>query len=144
MNAVFSAILKLAAIIFLGWVLRKRGLIEDKALKFLTFLTVNISVPCLFFSRLVKNSHIVTANSPFGFLFLSAVIFLAGWFLSWSFTRGRECPCRDEYMGLVSFQNAGYLPMNMALYPSSRRDFTVKFLPSRVFKAVSIPRSRMP
>lgn len=122
------AIIKLALITFLGFCLYKKNFIKEEALQFLTFFVINITIPFLFFSHLVENSQLVLAHSLGIFIVISISIFLCGSILGVIFSFRKNPGARREFISLVSFQNAGYLPMNLVLFlfsPQVREKFFV-------------------
>jgi len=127
MSLVSLTVIKLSLVTLFGFYLYRRGVVSDKSLGALTTLVINFTVPFLFFSRLITNSQIVLASS-FGIFLLTAIaIFLVGYLLGWIVSFGKQHPVREEFVSLISFQNGGYLPMNIAffLFPPGVRD---KFL----------------
>ncbi|MBP7089093.1 MAG: AEC family transporter [Candidatus Omnitrophica bacterium] len=116
MEIVSFAVIKLTLISLLGFYLCKRNLFNDEVLRFLTFFVVNITVPFLIFSHLIKNSQAVLSYNLGIFLVLSLVIFLSGYILSNIFSFRSNHRFKSEFVSLVSFQNSGYLPMNIALF----------------------------
>lgn len=114
MKIVFFAIIKLLLIIFLGFFLYRKKILNQEALKFLTFFVVNITVPFLIFTEII--THLNPENTPplYKFILLSIFIFSSGLFLGIIFSPFSKFP--KEFIALVSFQNCGYLPMNLALF----------------------------
>ncbi|MBN3040057.1 MAG: AEC family transporter [Candidatus Omnitrophica bacterium] len=111
-----ATILKLSIIALFGFILYKKGLINDGILKFLTGFVVNFTVPFLIFSNLIENHEVVLGYSLWKFLFISIAIFSSGLLLA-IITSGRhKHKFKREFLSLVSFQNAGYLPMNLAVF----------------------------
>jgi len=116
MEIVSFAVVKLSLISLLGFYLYKKNLLNDEILRFLTFFVVNITVPFLIFSHLIQNSQTVLSYNLGVFLALSLVIFLSGYLLSNIFSFKSNHRFKSELISLVSFQNSGYLPMNIALF----------------------------
>ncbi len=110
------AIGKLFVIVLLGFVLYRRGYLKEDALSFLTFFLVNFSVPCLIFSNIITTFEYSKMPSVVVFLGISLVIFLLGLGLGYFFSFSITPLLRREVIALVSFQNCGYLPMNLALF----------------------------
>jgi hypothetical protein len=132
MNVVSSTILKLVLIALFGWVLYKRKFVDDKILNFLTFFVINFTIPFLIFSHLIENLKIDTRPSLIIFLILSTILFIVGFVVAFIFSFWQKDYFRREFIALVSFQNSGYLPMNIAffLFPSNIKEtfFTYIFL----------------
>ncbi|MDD4295008.1 MAG: AEC family transporter [Candidatus Omnitrophica bacterium] len=127
MFVVSIAILKLTLIVFAGYFLCKFKYPDDKTLNFLSDFVVSITMPALVFSTLVTNVDIVLANSPLLFILLSILFFAGGLLTAMLITFRMEHVCKREFFGLVTFQNAGYLPMVLVslLFPAGLSD---KFL----------------
>lgn len=128
MNLVSLTVIKLSLITLFGFYLYKRKVVSDKALEVLTALVINFTVPFLMFSRLIENSEIVLTSSLEVFLLIALAIFLVGYLLSRVASFGKQHSVRNEFASLVSFQNGGYLPINIAFFlfpPGVREKFLV-------------------
>ncbi len=128
MAAVSLAVIKLSSVAFLGFCLYRKNFIREGSLKFLTFFVINIAFPFLIFSNLIKNSSLVLMHSLGRFVAISLGIFLSGYILGFvaSFKRSHEF--RGEFISMISFQNGGYLPINIAFFlfpPGIREKFLV-------------------
>ncbi|HIE36355.1 MAG TPA: hypothetical protein EYP89_03860, partial [Candidatus Omnitrophica bacterium] len=99
-----------------GFYLYRKRYLKEEVLNFLTFFVINFSIPFLIFSRLVKNASLVLKYPLVLFLSLSVGIFLSGLLLGIIFSLKKNHPFRKEFISCVSFQNCGYLPMNIALF----------------------------
>ncbi len=124
MKVIFFAIAKLLIIIFLGFYLYRRKIFSEDALKFLTFFVVNLSVPFLIFTKIISTFDPNKSPHLLFFLFLSFFIFGVGLISGAIFLPTITKTFRREFLALVSFQNCGYLPMNLAIFllPSRFRD----------------------
>ena len=116
MAVIFSAIIKLFFIIFLGFYLYRKGILKDESLSFLTTFVINITIPSLIFSNIITHFEPGKMPSPLIFIALSVGIFLLGLFLGILFSFSIRNSIRREFIALMSFQNCGYLPMNIALF----------------------------
>jgi hypothetical protein len=119
MEIISFAIFKLAVIAAVGFYLYTKTIIDDKTAKMLESFVVNYTAPFLFFTQLIEKTDLVLSQSVFKFFALSFIIFLTGYALSYIFLLRRNNSVKKEYISLVSFQNAGYLPMSMAIFFSS-------------------------
>ncbi|UCC94967.1 MAG: AEC family transporter [Candidatus Omnitrophota bacterium] len=111
-----STIVKLSLIAALGFYLFRKKIIKEATLQFLTFFVVNFTVPSLIFSRIVEGFNPALKPHFWVFVVLSFLFFALGVILS-----GGSCflvrpALRREFISLVSFQNCGYLPMNIAFF----------------------------
>ena len=116
MGIVSLAVIKLSLVALFGFYLYKKAIIGQQVLEFLTFFVINFSVPFLIFSHLIANSKMVLENSVWVFLIASMAIFFVGYLLGIIVGSKKNNEFKKEFLGLVSFQNAGYLPMNIALF----------------------------
>jgi len=116
MNEVSLAVMKLVLIALFGYVLYKRSIVNDEVLRFLTFFIINFSVPFLIFAHLIRQSDKVTQYPLWIFIAVSIGVFLAGYCLGLVVVFWRRKALWKEFISLTSFQNAGYLPMNIALF----------------------------
>ncbi|MCM8819451.1 MAG: AEC family transporter [Candidatus Omnitrophica bacterium] len=116
MEIVAGAIIKLTFVAIFGFLLYKRKIIEDKVLDFLTFFVVNFTLPFLAFSHILENLKKSSLHLIFRFLFLSFLIFFIGTILGIVFSFRKSHNFKKEFISLISFQNCGYLPLNIALY----------------------------
>ncbi len=124
MISISLTVIKLSLIAGFGFILYRRGIIDQRVLRFLTLFVINFSIPCLFFSQLINDYQIVLSHSIWLFLGVSLAIFLGGLILSILISLGRKKILKKEFFSLVSFQNAGYLPMNIAyfLFPENLKN----------------------
>ena len=111
-----SAIIKLALVAVLGYYLHKKNYLDDRVLKFLTFYVINFAVPFLIFSHLIDNLKTSFRPSIFIFILVSLAIFLLGFIFGYIFSIKRNHDHKREFISLITFQNAGYLPMNIAIF----------------------------
>lgn len=116
MMLIFSAVIKMVFIIFLGFYLYRREIFKDEALDFITTFVVNISVPFLIFANIVSQFNPTTMPSPFIFIGISIGIFILGLIGGIFFSSGVKGSVRREFILLTSFQNCGYLPMTLTLF----------------------------
>jgi malate permease and related proteins len=115
MSGTLTAVLQMALIAALGFVLFRRNILEGKSLDFLTTFTVNYTVPLMIFVYLVQSANVVVRRPVWIFVGLSLAIFALGWVLGYLLTL-RSGSFKKEIIGLLSLQNAGYLPMNLAVF----------------------------
>ena len=128
MIAVSLAVIKLSLIALLGVYLYRKNFIKEGSLKILTLFVINFTFPFLIFSNLIENSSIVLTHSLGKFVAISISIFLSGYILGLIFSFKRSHEFRAEFISIVSFQNGGYLPINIAFFlfpPGIREKFLV-------------------
>ena len=125
MNAAITlAIIKLTLLAVFGFFLYRKAVIDEKSLTFLTTFLISFAIPFLIFSRIVANRKLHSGFSPLLFLPISLGIFVLGLVLGFLFSLKRNHDFKKEFIGLVSFQNALYLPMSLAfaLFPAAVRE----------------------
>ena len=115
-SQILFAIIKLALIASIGAILQRKKILTSGALSFLTFFLVNLAIPALIFSHLIENFSFQNTFNIGVFLLLSLIIFLAGFTLSFLASIIFRLPLKKEFISLCSFQNSGYLPLNIALF----------------------------
>jgi len=127
MGIVSLAVIKLFLVALLGFYLYRKNFIKDGSLKFLLSFVINFAFPFLIFSNLIGNYQIVLTHSLGKFIVISVGIFLAGYILGFFTSFKVSHKFRGEFVSLISFQNGGYLPINIAffLFPLGVRE---KFL----------------
>jgi len=128
MTVIACAIIKPMSIVLLGYYLYKKNYINVKILDFLIFFVINFAVPFLAFAHLIENLKVNTQPSLGVFLLLSVIIFLVSFLIGLLFSFRKSHEFKREFISLISFQNSGYLPMNIALFlfpPGLREKFLV-------------------
>lgn len=126
---IFSTILKLFLLGSLGFFLYRKRFLNKEALDFLTRFLIDICVPSLIFSCLLKNFSFSLRPWWGVFLFWSVIIALSGFSLGFFFSPGKS-RYRSDFIAAVTFQNSGYLPMNIVyfLFPPSKKDELLLFI----------------
>lgn len=109
-------VIKLSLVALFGFFLYKKKVVSENNLKFLTVFVINFSVPFLIFSHLIANSDFVLSNSISSFLFISFSLFSLGCILGVAVYSLRPNEFKRESISMLSFQNSGYLPMNIAIF----------------------------
>jgi len=116
MDTVILAIVKLSLIAGFGFFLYRRKIANDAALNFLTSFVINFSVPFLIFSQITKDFTQQFKPEFWFFIVISFAIFALGFLVSFILSFFERVDFRREFIAMVSFQNCGYLPMNIALF----------------------------
>jgi malate permease and related proteins len=114
---IYSVIIRLLLLGGLGFILYRRKLLNQEAAQFITDFLIKICVPCLIFTNIISHFQFDTRPSVWQFLILSLVVFSVGIFLGFIlvFFRKGKIP-KNETLSLLSFQNSGYLPMNLVYF----------------------------
>lgn len=118
MVIISQAIIELSLLVILGFVLYRKKIINDNAHNFLTNFVVNFTIPSLFFSQLVGHPDIIANQNVIKLILLSVIVFFVGYVVGLVFSFKRNTELRREFISLLSFQNGGYIPMNIALFLS--------------------------
>ena len=96
----------------IGFFLVKRGILGDGGLDALSRLAIDVTLPILIFCQLIKDFSFALYPNWWVFPLISIAItalgFIAGSLLE-SFVKGAEE--KKQFLGLVTFQNSGYLPL---------------------------------
>jgi malate permease and related proteins len=128
---IFSVIIQILLLGGLGFFLSKKSILNDKATQFLTDLLIKICVPCLIFTNIIKHFTFKTQPNLTYFFILTFVMFGIGVVLSliFIFLRHKKLPAR-ETVSLISFQNSGYLPMNLVyfLFSSPEKETLLSYI----------------
>jgi len=115
-----TSIAKLLFLVATGYILRMRGLIDDKFTDMLSLLLIRVIFPALIISKTI--SHFDPGAFPYWWsLPIAAVLFSAvGMLISGGvarvFFRGKS---GREFMCASAFQNCGYLAMNIIFFTFS-------------------------
>lgn len=122
----FQAIFGLVALGSVGFFLVRRNFIRGEGLKLLSDLVIGLFLPCLMFYEIVKKFSFTLYPDWWIFPLLSLLITCVGYclgllFLSFDKTLRQE---RGEFLGVVTFQNSGYLPLPLvaALLPPGKSE----------------------
>jgi len=127
---IYRVILKLIILIGLGFFLQRRKILNQENIDFLATFLINITLPSLIFVNLIENFTFENNPPLFLFLGLSLIIFLTGVFWgSILVFLTKEKILSKEVISLISFQNCGYLPMNIIyfLFPSPEKERFLNF-----------------
>ncbi len=116
-HTIALAIAKLFILMFIGYFLYRRKLIDDKFTDTLSLMLVRAIFPALIISKIT--GHFSFNEYAYWWIFpLAAIIFsLAGMVIAMAALRffpGFKSP--REFMCSSAFQNCGYLPMNLILF----------------------------
>jgi predicted permease len=106
------AILQIFLLAALGFLLRKKGILEETGLTSLSQIVVEVTLPALIFCQLVRDFSFSLYPQWWVFPILSLAVCLAGFLLGLPFSGllgSRQK--RWQFLSLVSFQNSGYLPL---------------------------------
>jgi len=114
MEVVCFAIIKLLLVALVGFFLYRKKILSEQALNFLTFFVINIAVPSLIFTEIITHLDLKISPSLYKFIILSILIFSVGLIFGGLFSFFSKFP--REFITLTSFQNCGYLPMNLAFF----------------------------
>ena len=115
-----AQILILAA---LGYFLKKKSILSDAGLDTVSRLTIDVTLPLLIFTQLVREFNVHVYPDWWIFPVLSFTITVLGLVVGFVFTAFVSgWKKKLQFLNLVTFQNSGYLPlaMVMALLPAHK------------------------
>lgn len=109
----------------IGYFLMKKNILGETGLDILSRLVVEITLPVLIFSQLVKDFSFSLYPNWWIFPLLSLLITIAGLlvgYLFFGFIKGSQR--KIQFLSLVTFQNSGYLPLALiaALLPKDKME----------------------
>ena len=106
------AVLQIFLLASVGYFLVKRHILGDACLDALSRLTIEVTLPALIFTQLIKDFTFSLYPDWWIFPLLSVAITLLGLGIGSLFAgfmrKGEE---RQQFLSLVTFQNSGYLPL---------------------------------
>ncbi|MCD6093621.1 MAG: AEC family transporter [Candidatus Omnitrophica bacterium] len=108
-----------------GFVLARKGIISTQGLKTLSRLVVEVSLPALIFSRLLSDFNFQRFPDWWLFPLISFGLTLFGLAIGYLFLKAdKSLSQKNEFLGLIAFQNSGYLPLALAatILPPSEAD----------------------
>ncbi|MCM8801308.1 MAG: AEC family transporter [Candidatus Omnitrophica bacterium] len=114
-----------------GYFLVKRRFLDDSGLDSLSRIIIEISLPFLIFSELVKNFSYSLYPYWWVFPLLSILISLAGFCTGGIFLGFiKEKKYKIQFLSLVAFQNSGYLPLVLvaSLLPREKLEVMLIYL----------------
>ncbi len=107
-----SAVLQIFILGGIGYLLTRKQVLGDSAVEMLSRLVVEVTLPALIFSQLVKSFRFDLYPDWWFFPLLGAFIILAGLAVGYAlafFIKGSQH--KMQFVSLVAFQNSGYLPL---------------------------------
>jgi len=105
--------------------LARKGIISTQGLKTLSRLVVEVSLPALIFSRLLSDFNFQRFPDWWLFPLISFGLTLFGLAIGYLFLKAdKSLSQKNEFLGLIAFQNSGYLPLALAatILPPSEAD----------------------
>jgi len=108
----FGAVTQIFILGAFGFVLVRKGIINQEGLSTISRLVVEVIFPILIFSRLVKNFSFQAYPHWWMMPLLSMAIMLVGFIIGGiflAFIKGNTA--RHQFLSLIAFQNSGYLPL---------------------------------
>ena len=112
-------------IVFSAWLVRKR-VFNEGHVRALSGLVVNLALPCLIFSSIIRNFNLPDYEHWWRFPLGGVLMFLVCYGLARLVFHG-EGERRNTLIGLSSLQNAGYLilPIGEVLFPEEFGRFSI-------------------
>lgn len=121
----FSAVLQIFLLAAIGFFLVKKNILRADALNALSRLLIEVTLPALIFSQLIRDFSFSLYPRWWIFPLLSLAITMGGLALGGLFTgfiKGRQQ--KLQFLSLITFQNSGYMPLMLvtALLPKEKAD----------------------
>jgi malate permease and related proteins len=130
---VFLAMLQIFTIALCGYLFFKWKLLDNQSISGLTNLTINLFLPALIFSHLIKKFSFTDPLDWWLYPFLGMAVSLLGFIVAKCFMFfDKTILAKNELASIVAFQNCGYLPLIlvMSIFPEKEVNclFTYIFL----------------
>lgn len=118
-----NAILQIILLGLLGYILLKRKVFNEEALRLLSKFVIELSLPALIFVQLVKDFSFTLYPNWWLFSLLGVGVSISGFILGLIFiglVKGQER--KLQFLLLLTFQNSGYLPLMLttAILPQEK------------------------
>ena len=109
----FGSIFELVLLGVVGFYVVKRAFITDEGLKAFSDLVIGLFLPLFMFSEIIKRFSFSLYPDWWIFPILSLLITAVGYLCGLLFLSADRsfAPDEQEFLGIVSFQNSGYLPL---------------------------------
>ena len=120
LRATGSGITQILILACLGYVLRKKAFISDTGLDAISRLVIDVTLPLLIFTQLVREFNLAVYPDWWIYPILSVTITVVGLVVGFVFTAFvSSWKKKVQFLNLVTFQNSGYLPLALvaALLP---------------------------
>ena len=125
----FGAVFQIALIGLCGYILVKKKVINEEALKLISNGVINLFFPCFIFVSIVRNFDFRSYPNWWVFPFISFFITIVGFLIGIIFVRIRPelKKAKQEFVSLVAFQNSGYLPLILVslMFLPGQREYLV-------------------
>lgn len=119
---ILLAVLKVAVVAAVGYALALRGLLHEAALRDISNLVVQLTVPCLIFTDVAAGLSGIRAEGTLLLIAAGPLLLGIGWVIGHALFRIAKTPAHLDrpVIGAVTFQNAQYLPLavSTAVVPS--------------------------
>lgn len=113
-NITATAVIQILILAIIGYFLKKRNIFTDQGLDTLSHLVIDITLPFMIFTQLIRDFDFRQYPDWWIFPLISiaiTVLGLAVGFICSGFIRGPQR--KMQFLNLVTFQNSGYLPLAM-------------------------------
>lgn len=107
----------------IGYFLVKKNIINSDGISTLTRLVIEVTLPIFIFSQLVRNFNFSLYSDWWVFPLMSVSVTVIGFIVGALFTKFiHHIQYKRQFLSLVTFQNAGYLPLalTVALLPKDK------------------------
>lgn len=116
-STILIAIAKLLILMFIGYILYWRDIVNDKLVDMLSLVLIRVMVPALIISKTITHFSFAEYTYWWFLPFCAIVLSLFGMIIGAGVFRFLKVShLRKEFICSCGFQNAGYLPMNLILF----------------------------
>lgn len=119
-SKVFSGMIEIFLLVGLGVVFSRFNVIDKPGLRSLSGLTINLFLPCMIFSHLIRNFSFSSPSDWWIYPLLGVGVSAIGFiFAGMVCAIDRRIKEKTEFICLIAFQNCGYLPLILvsSIYP---------------------------
>ncbi|MBU1087393.1 MAG: AEC family transporter [Candidatus Omnitrophica bacterium] len=125
---VFTAMLQIFTIALCGFLFFRWKLLDKTAISGLSNLIINLFLPAMIFSHLIKKFSFTDPKDWWLYPFLGMIICLIGFIAAKVFLQfDKSIVQKNELASIVSFQNCGYLPLILVMSIFSEKQTSVLF-----------------
>ena len=128
-SLVAGAVVQIFILGLIGYLLVKKGVLTKQGMDFLCRLVIEVTLPAMIFSRLIRGFNFNLEPSWWLFPLLSFVITFLGLLVGGLFVNlFKQDESKRQFLSLVAFQNSGYLPLALVAALLSNEEAQLMFI----------------
>ena len=109
---VVKAVMEIALIVFVGFVVFAQGILSEDTARQIGNLTINITLPFMIFVSIIRNFPAITYKSWYILPFFNILLIGGALLTSYIFLKITKLRCKkEEFMLITGFQNGAFLPL---------------------------------